>query len=224
MTRPQRPERSGGLSLTTLLLASLSSATAALIGSRLWEDGTVVSAAVTPVVVALVSEALRRPTERLSKAARPRAQGARPRSRERPAAADDVPRFGEQGPPPRLYGGRRARLQAVLITAVLAFVIAAAALTLPELLVGRSVAGGGERTTYFGGKATPRSESEGDENPADEGERETTSTTTPGTAPEAETAPPEATTAPTEPPATTTPTQPAPEGGQPAPSVPAPSK
>lgn len=219
MTRPQRPERSGGLSLTTLLLASLSSATAALLGSRLWEDGTVVSAAVTPIVVALVSEALRRPTERLGEAARPR-------SRERPAAAEEVPRFGDEGPPPRLYGGRRVRLQSVLITAVLAFVIAAAALTLPELLLGSSVSGGGERTTYFGGKAAPRAESESEQSPADEGEQQTTSTTTTETAPETETAPPEATTptTPAEPPATPAPTQPAPEGGQPAPPAPAPSK
>ena len=178
MTRADRPNRGGGLSLTTLLLASLSSGTAALIVSRVWEDGTVVSAAVTPVLVALLSEALRRPTERLSEAARPLAGAARPRVGRRPPAAEDVPRFGAEGPPPRVYGGRNVRLQAVLITAVLAFVMAAAALTLPELLLGRSVASGEERTTYFGGTAQPRAGSEGDEQGQDETGAETSTTTT----------------------------------------------
>lgn len=224
MTRDERPERGGGLSLTTLLLASLSSATAALLVSRFWEGGTVVSAAVTPIVVTLVSEALRRPTERLSQAARPLAEAARPRARGRRAPVEDVPRFGAEGPPPRVYGGRTVRAQAVVITAVLAFVIAAVAITLPELvLFGRSVGGGEERTTYFGGKAAPRTESDSEERPAGDGQ--TPSTTTTETAPETQTAPPDATTAPTtttQPPGTA---EPVPEGGQPAPPAPtAPSK
>ena len=201
------------------MLASLSSGIAALIVSRFWEGGTVISAAVTPVLVALFSEALRRPTERLSEVARPLAEAARPRSGRRSPAAKEVPRFGEEGPPPRVYGGRRVRLQAVLITAVLAFVIAATALTLPELLLlDRSVAGGEERTTYFGGGASPRTETGEEQLPAED-EQRTPSTTT-DTAPVTETAPTETGTTPpdaAQPPVTPAPGEPAPEGGQPAP-------
>ena len=220
MTRPERQQRGGGLSLTTLVLASISSGIAALLVSRFWENGTVISAAVTPILVALFSEALRRPTERLGEVARPLAKAARPRAGRRGPAAEAVPRFGEEGPPPRVYGGRRVRLQVVLITAVLAFVIAASALTVPELLLlNGSVAGGEERTTYFGGKASPRTDSDEDQRPAQDGEQ-TPSTTTTETETETETAPTDTGTTPTDPaqpPQAPAPTEPAPQGGQPAP-------
>src|SRR5215210_9545763 len=57
-------EQSGGLSVTTLLIASLSAATAAIVVPLVWEDGGVVAAAITPVIVALASEAYRRPVEK----------------------------------------------------------------------------------------------------------------------------------------------------------------
>jgi hypothetical protein len=59
-------EKSSGLSLTTLLLASASAAAAALIVPTIWERGTVVASAITPIIVSLVSEALRRPVEKVS--------------------------------------------------------------------------------------------------------------------------------------------------------------
>ena len=58
-------EKSSGLSLTTLLLASASAAAAALIVPMIWERGTVVASAITPIIVSLVSEALRRPVEKV---------------------------------------------------------------------------------------------------------------------------------------------------------------
>jgi hypothetical protein len=59
-------EKSSGLSVTTLLLASASAAAAAMIVPMIWQRGTLVAAAVTPVIVSLVSEALKRPVERVS--------------------------------------------------------------------------------------------------------------------------------------------------------------
>jgi hypothetical protein len=58
-------EKSSGLSLTTLVLASASAAAAALIVPMIWERGTVVASAITPIIVSLVSEALRRPVEKV---------------------------------------------------------------------------------------------------------------------------------------------------------------
>ena len=50
-----------GLSASTLMIASASSAVAAIVVSKLWGGGTLIGAATTPIIVALVSEALRRP-------------------------------------------------------------------------------------------------------------------------------------------------------------------
>jgi hypothetical protein len=73
-----------GLSASTLMIASVSSAVAAIVVSKLWGGGTLIGAATTPVIVALVSEALRRParaidTVRTTRAARfdPIAEGRR---------------------------------------------------------------------------------------------------------------------------------------------------
>jgi hypothetical protein len=58
-----REKPKAGLSVTTLMIASLSSLAAALIVSRLWGGGTLIGAAMTPVIVALVSEGLNRPAK-----------------------------------------------------------------------------------------------------------------------------------------------------------------
>jgi hypothetical protein len=55
------------LNMRTLVIASAASATAALVTSRLWIAGTWIAAALTPVLVTLVSELLRRPTERIAR-------------------------------------------------------------------------------------------------------------------------------------------------------------
>jgi hypothetical protein len=55
------------LNLRTLVIASAASATAALVTSRLWIAGTWIAAALTPVMVTLISELLRRPTERIAR-------------------------------------------------------------------------------------------------------------------------------------------------------------
>src|SRR3954454_16126540 len=54
-----------GIELTTLFLSAIASAAAAYITSKIWAPGTLFSAAMSPVIVALVKEGLRRPTEKV---------------------------------------------------------------------------------------------------------------------------------------------------------------
>jgi hypothetical protein len=62
--------RGSGVSLQTLIIASVASAAAAYGASRIWGTGTLISAAITPVVVALVSELLRRPVQTVATTAK----------------------------------------------------------------------------------------------------------------------------------------------------------
>jgi hypothetical protein len=63
--------RSGSrISIQTLIIASAASAAASFLASRVWGPGTLVSAATTPVVVALVSESLRRPVQTVAETAK----------------------------------------------------------------------------------------------------------------------------------------------------------
>ena len=62
----QAREAERKLSIQTLAIASISSAVAALVVSQFWKGGTAPAAAVTPVIVSLVSELLRKPTEAIS--------------------------------------------------------------------------------------------------------------------------------------------------------------
>jgi hypothetical protein len=63
---PQAPTSSTGIELTTLFISAIASAVAAYVVSKIWAPGTLFSAAFTPVIVALVKEALRRPTEKVA--------------------------------------------------------------------------------------------------------------------------------------------------------------
>jgi hypothetical protein len=150
-TRPPRTqtrEEQRRLSIRTLVIASVASAAAAVVTSQFWIRGTWISAAMTPVIVAIVSEMLHKPTEAVAKRV----------TTERTVVIPDEP-----GPEPvpdqvKVYGGRsrsRRRKFAVGLvagTAALAFAIGAAALTVPELIAGQSIGGGNRGTTIFGGK------------------------------------------------------------------------
>src|SRR3954464_4059886 len=59
----QTPRESSGIELTTLFLSAIASAAAAYVTSKIWAPGTLFSAAMSPVIVALVKEGLRKPTE-----------------------------------------------------------------------------------------------------------------------------------------------------------------
>jgi hypothetical protein len=180
VSREKPDSQSGGLQVQTLLLSALSAVAAATIVPLFWARGTVIATAMTPVVVALVTEALRRPVERAKAVAprvsRPGAAGtaarrfepssARARRSEGVAARE---RAGFEPLPPgeRATAGRAAAedpfgLRAPvrrrswwklgLITGVLAFLLAAAVVTASELTVfGGSVSGERGRTTLFGG-------------------------------------------------------------------------
>ncbi len=172
------PQGGGGgsrLSPQTLIVASLASLTAAIVTSHFWRGGTPITAALTPVLVALASEIYRRPAERITRlssraASSTRVRGsvaARDRVTAGPPAAHlddwapnggppdeprlDVPEFGSG--PVRVYRqqpDRRLHIRIVLATALVAFAIAIAALTLPELIFGGSLASHA-RTSFFGG-------------------------------------------------------------------------
>jgi hypothetical protein len=77
----------------------------------------------------------------------------------RPRALDD----DAGSPSPR----RRLHLKVAVITGLIAFLIAAAALTLPELLFGSSVSGGGRNTTYFGGGSETKDKGESQDGNSD---------------------------------------------------------
>jgi hypothetical protein len=180
-TRQREREESSRLSLRTLVIASVASATAAVVTSQFWVRGTWIAAAMTPVIVALVQELLHRPTERIAtrltadRAAldpRPRrrahagvreelgapreasaAERAAQREAERSARAAAEAPVSVYGRGPRRPTRRKVAIGAVAATGVLAFAVAAVALSVPELITGQSLGGGDNATTLFGGKA-----------------------------------------------------------------------
>jgi hypothetical protein len=160
----------------TLAAASAGSAAAALLTSQLWIAGTWIAAAFTPLMVALISELMNRPAERIKRTfttdrpALPEAGGAAPPAR---PGADPLPTRapaepgsggGPAEPPVRVYragdaeprdvreGVRRRKiaLGAVFGTAALAFLIAVTIITVPELLAGGSVGKREGGSTFFG--------------------------------------------------------------------------
>jgi hypothetical protein len=163
-------EQSGGLSITTLLIASGSAVAAAVIVPLFWERGSIVATAITPIIVTLTSEALKKPVEKIPTVGvwRKTPQGTALRQpggrdfevhdpeEERlevdPAQADDP--FGLREP--ERGGGffTRKRVVLALVTGLLAFAIAAVVVTAGELTVGGSTSSG-HRTTFFGGSRTP---------------------------------------------------------------------
>jgi hypothetical protein len=235
-----RKQADSGLSVTTLMIASASSLAAAVLVSKIWGPGTLIGAGATPVIVALVSEALKRParvidTVRETRTARfdPVAEGrrglregdleaARPVM---PAAAAAQRRVHTASARPGLLRLPRPRVLAAVATGIVAFVLAGVLLTSSELVLGKSVVSSAKRTTYI-----PVSRSTSDTKKDSEDKQDTTSTTT---SPEdtTSTTTPSTTTAPAEPPDTeTTPTgppaeqtSPVPQQTSPAPGAPPPT-
>jgi len=224
-----KPEQKsgGGLSIQTLLISAAGAVAAATIVPLFWERGTIFATAMTPVVVALVSEALRKPVQHVStvapRVARRSGTGAAMRRFE-PAAAGtrDPERVGARGEGPEGFDPKpehrrdgapsvrdddpfglrtarqpRPRLKIALITGALAFVIAAGVVTASELALFGGSVSSDRRTSLFGGQKSSATTDE-----EDKAEEEATPTATPeGEA----TATPEATETPV-PTATVTPT------------------
>ncbi len=215
------------LNLRTLVIASAASATAAAVTSQLWIHGTWLAAALTPVLVALISEAVHRPTQRIAQAwtsDRPalRTRAAGPAEPVAPPHGDPLHERGDAARtaagPVRVYRQptaraprRRVALGVVAATAAIAFAVAVIALTAGDLVSGGSIGKGGGSTTFFSGSGKQEEEQNGDATPGQAQPEQTDTTTdqtpTTDTAPE----PPPSDTAPVTPPVDPTETAPAPE-------------
>jgi hypothetical protein len=163
--------------IRTLVIASAASATAAAVTSQLWIRGTWIAAAITPVMVALVSELLNRPAERIARVwtaerpALPDDAGPRPAARPEPPPRTAPPAAGRE-PPVKIYrtqpaSGRPSRrklaIGTILATAGLAFVIAVVTITAVELIAGESIGKGDRRTTFAGGSTKQKDTKDADE-------------------------------------------------------------
>jgi hypothetical protein len=197
-----------GLSIQTLVISSLSAVAAAIVIPMFWERGTLIAAAMTPVIVALVSEALRKPAEKIT-AVTPKVtrRGTRvdevqfdplPPGEELEAPRSDDP-FGLRtaGPRPRV----RHHWRLALATGAAAFAIAVVGLTMSELVLGGAATRDSGRTTFFPGREA-RDEEEPEATPtatpeATEEEATPAPTATPTPAPTPTPVPPTETPAPT---------------------------
>jgi hypothetical protein len=108
MTSEREKGGGGGLSLQTLIVSSAAAVTAATLVPLVWQQGTLFATAMTPVVVALASEALRRPAERITavtpRVTRRTATGAAVRRFEPDAARTRRPdRVGARGDGPERF-------------------------------------------------------------------------------------------------------------------------
>lgn len=160
--RPPQPVGSGGLDVPTLAIAAIASVVAATVVSHFWGSGTIIATALTPVIVAVVKEGLGRPARRLTEVsakaptAAAKIMGARHEADGPVVIAEEYDPHDEAVGEYRVYGrptrerNRRAWRLAI-VTGLLAFVIAAAAMTLPELVAGRSLFSSGKETTLFRG-------------------------------------------------------------------------
>jgi hypothetical protein len=155
-------EEARRLNTRTLTIASVASATAAAVTSQLWIAGTWIAAALTPVLVALMSEAMHRPTERIARAwtsdREARSMRAISPTRSEPTAVTGTPgpvrvyrtddsRRGS----PTLLTKRRIAIGTVAATAAIACVIGLLTLTTADLVSGGSVGKGSGRLTLAGG-------------------------------------------------------------------------
>jgi hypothetical protein len=163
-------EKQSGISIQTLVLSSVGAVAAAVIVPLIWDRGTLIATAMTPVIVALTSEALRRPAEKITavtpKVTRRSATGAAVRT---PEAFDPLPPREREAAPVvreddpfelrRRPAVVRHHWRLALATGLAAFAIAAVVLTTSELVFGGAATKEGGRTTLFGGRdsrdATP---------------------------------------------------------------------
>jgi hypothetical protein len=166
---PPEKEPNGGssLSLQTLLISSLSAVAAAIVVPTFWERGSLIATAVTPIFVAIVSEALNRPAKVIKTAAprvtRRTGTGAAVRTKTPSGvgARGDGP---EQLPPRRddpfgLYEDerpkRRLPIRLAVITGLIAAVIGAGVVTASELAIFGHQIGNTQRSTgLLGGKSS----------------------------------------------------------------------
>jgi hypothetical protein len=243
-----RKEAGSGLSATTLAIASASSLVAAVVGSKLWGPGTLIGAALTPVVVALVSETLKKPADVIGTVRQTRAatrydpiaegragvaEGDLSRARRGGPATGAPPERRVHRVSPGVAGGpgsgrartprSRRRLGIAVATGLAAFVVAGIVLTGSELVLGKSVVSSGKRTTYIPvDTGDTKSTDEKSKTTTTDAKTTTTDTTTSPTTPESQTTAPTTTVPPAgqTPQANSVPAAPPPAQTAPAPSPP----
>jgi hypothetical protein len=227
--RPTSP--AGGIDLPTLAIAAIASVVAATVVSHFWGAGTIIATALTPVIVAVVKEGLARPAQRITEvsakgpSAAAKILGARHEAEGPVVVAGEYEPHDDEVGEYRVYGRprerRRRAWKVAIVTGLLAFVVAAAVMTLPELVAGRSIFNSGKETTLFRGTrhrststtTTPKTTPSVTETTVTTVTRTTTTpaqttttpTTTPTTPAQTQTTPAQTTTTP--PPAATTPAQ-----------------
>jgi hypothetical protein len=228
------PRRHSGISIKTLLIAAASSATAAFVVPMFWEPGTVFASAMTPIIVSIVSELLKRPTEKVTAVTARRTKGGavildpppqrhdEPFDPLAPAPTEELEALpqttGERAVHRRPLTGRQWKL--ALATGLIAFAGTATVVTASELVAGDPVSSDRGRTTLFGGARKNKD----DTKPAAKDDATPTPTPTPTDTP-TPTPTPTATPTPTPTPTTTptpSPAAPAPQAVPPASPTPAP--
>ena len=215
MAAAESSHRREGLSVQTLVIAAVASAVAAIVTSTFWRGGTIFTAALSPVIIAIVKELLARPIQsdvvrKPLKAAsggvgavtnrrfeRERERGVRVGARagasypalppRRGGRAEDLgaPTPGDRvlgTTPMRTYGTsrRKLRIGVAVATGLVAFAIAFVVLTLPELVFGGSIAGGGRTTLVPGSGRTTTNQST---SPGSSSGSQTSTSTTPQATP-----------------------------------------
>ena len=167
---PEKEPQQGGssLSIQTLVISSLAAVAAAIVVPMFWERGSLLATAITPIIVAIVSEALNRPAKVITKVTpkvvpRRTATGAALRS-EQPTGVGARGGGPEQLPPRRddpfgLYEQERPRRRfpwkLAIVTGLLAAVIGATVVTASELAVfGHQVGNTHRSTGLLGGKSS----------------------------------------------------------------------
>lgn len=196
-------DKRSGLSLKTLLIASAASATASFVVPMIWQPGTIPAAAAMPVIVALISDALSRPAERVREAGK----------------LVRVPRRNRRR---KLTETDRRRIRIALVTGLLAFGLVAVVLTVTELAAGGAVSSD-RRTTLLGGGTPERESTPAPASPGVAPDGDTASPTepsaTPTPVPEGTPSPAEGQPTPAPAPGTAPPApEPTPETGSPVPA------
>ncbi len=130
-----------GISPQTLIIASVASVAASFAVARIWGPGTLLGAAAAPVIIALISEMLRRPMRTATATARKMPTRDRPTPPDTSLAHDPAAAW-------------RPRWGLAVATGLAAFAIVVGVFTVPDLVAGSSITGNGQPTTFFGGSAT----------------------------------------------------------------------
>ena len=195
MTASPTPRR-GGVDLPTLVVTAIASAAAAYVTSVIWAPGTLAAAAFTPVLVALLKEMLFKPVEVVTRAVPVRGVVRSASHAGEPGGGADTPesieaRIAQLGEAPgRSRPGRRRAWQVAVVTGLCGFVLAAVIITVPELVSGNSLFGGGRDTTLFSPKKSAAAPTDTTTTTTPSSETETTETVPPAstvTVPPAET-------------------------------------